>query len=156
MKSSRQPFTLRRVLLREPEQIERAIAVLRNAPLDPLRPLECLVREEVKARKPDQNALMFAGPIRDIASQAWLDGRQYSDDVWHFYLKKAFLPDEFDPELCLEGYVKWASDPDGNPLMVGSTKKLTVRGFSQHLEQVFAFGAALGVEFGEPPQRHQQ
>lgn len=153
MKSARAPFTLRRVMLREPEQVERAIAVLRNAPLDPLRPLEFLVREEVKARKPDQNALMFAGPIRDIAEQAWLDGKQFSAEVWHEYMKRQFLPDQFDAELCLEGYVKWESDPAGDLVMIGSTKMLTVRGFSLHLEQVFAFGASLGVEFHESPQR---
>lgn len=153
MKSSRQPFALRRVMLREPEQVERAIAVLRNAPLDPIKPLEFIVREEVKARKPDQNALMFAGPIRDIAEQAWLDGKQFSAEVWHEYMKRQFLPDQFDTELCLEGYVKWESDPAGDLVMVGSTKMLTVRGFSLHLEQVFAFGASLGVEFHEPPQR---
>lgn len=153
MKSSRQQFALRRVLLREAEQVERAIAMIRHAPLDAKRPLELVLREEVKARKPDQNSLMFAGPIRDIAAQAWLDGKQYSDIVWHEFLKRQLLPDAFDPELCLDGYVKWESDPAGNPIMVGSTKKLTVHGFSLHLEQVFAFGASLGVQFHESPQR---
>lgn len=148
-KSARPKFEQRKILLRGPEQVDRAIALISNAPLDDKRPLELVLREEVKARKPDQNALMFAGPIRDIAAQAWLDGRQFSDVVWHEYLKRAFLPEEFDPELCLEGYVKWDVDPVGNPVMVGSTTKLTVRGFSQHLEQVFAFGASLGVEFSE-------
>lgn len=155
MKSQRQKFELRRVLLRQPEQVERAIALLRNAPLDDLKPLEFLLREEVKARKLDQNALMFAGPIRDIAEQAWLDGKQFSAEVWHEYMKRQFLPDHFDAELCLESYVKWASDPAGDPVLVGSTRMLTVRGFSLHLEQVFAFGASLGVEFHEAPRRNK-
>ena len=141
------------MLLREAEQVERAISMIRNAPLDAKRPLELVLREEVKARKPDQNALMFAGPIRDIADQAWLDGKQFSGEVWHEYMKRQFLPDQFDAELCMEGYVKWESDPGGDPVLVGSTKKLTVHGFSLHLEQVFAFGASLGVQFHESPQR---
>lgn len=156
MKSARPKFEPRRLFLRGQEQVDRAIALIGNAPLDLLRPLEFVLREEVKARKPDQNALMFAGPIRDIAEQAWFDGKQFSALVWHEFFKRTLLPDAFDPELCLEGYVKWASDPSGDPVMVGSTKMLTVRGFSQHLEQVFAFGASLGVEFSEPPQRNQQ
>lgn len=137
----------RTIILRGPEQVERAMALIKNAPIYENRPLEVILREPVKARKPDQNALMFAGPIRDIAAQAWLDGKQYSDETWHYYFKRAFLPEAFDPELCLEGYVKWESDPTGDPVLVGSTKKLTVRGFSQHLEQIYAFGASLGVEF---------
>jgi len=148
---TRAKFEPRKILLRGPEQVDRAIAMIRNAPLDDSKPLELILREPVKARKPDQSALLFAGQIRDIAAQAWLDGKQFSDLVWHEYLKRQFLPEEFDAELCLEGYVKWESDPFGDPIMVGSTKKLTVRGFSQYLEQVFAFGASLGVEFSERP-----
>lgn len=152
MKSTRQPFTLRRVLLREPEQVERAIAALRNAPLDPLRPLECLVREEVKTRKPDQNSLMWAGPLRDIAEQVWVSGRQYSDEVWHEYFKKQYLPEEFDPELCREGYTKWGETPDGERALVGSTKQLTIKGMAQYITEIHAYGGNAGVEFHERQQ----
>lgn len=147
-KSDRPKFEPRKFILLGSEQVERAIALLQHVPLDPIRPLEVVVREQVKPRKMDQNALLWAGPLADIAAQAWLDGRQFSAEVWHHWLKIQLLPEEFDPELCLEGYVKWAIDPDGNRVLVGSTKQLTVRGMSQHIEGVHAFGASLGVQFG--------
>lgn len=155
MKSSRPKFEPRKIRLIGAEQVERAIAVLRNVPLDADKPLELLVREEVKQRKPDANALMWAGPLRDLSQQAWLDGRQFSAEVWHEFCKKEFLPEEFDPELCLEGYRKWDIDPAGDRVLVGSTTQLTVKGMSQHLEQMHALGGSLGVEFHEPPRGQQ-
>ena len=151
--SKRPPFEKRRILLRSQDQVERAIALLRNVPLDPEKPLELIVREEVKTRKPDQNARMWAGPLKDISEQAWLEGRQFSAEVWHEFAKRNFLPDEFDPDLCLDGYRKWDIDPAGERILVGSTTQLTVKGMARYMEQLYAMGASLGVEFHEPPQR---
>jgi hypothetical protein len=153
--SKRPPFEQRKLLLRGPEQVERAIALLRNVPLDADKPLELLIREEVKARKLSQNDLMWAGPLKDLAEQAWLDGRQYSADIWHTFCKRNFLPEEFDPELCKENYRKWDVDPAGERVLVGSTTQLTVRGMSQHIEQIHALGGSLGVEFHQAPPRGQ-
>lgn len=151
--TKRPPFDKRRILLRGQEQVERAIALLRNVPLDPDKPLELIVREEVKARKLDQNARMWSGPLKDLSEQAWLEGRQFSPEVWHEFAKRNFLPDEFDPELCLEGYRKWGFDPAGERVLIGSTTQLTVKGMSQYLEQLYALGGSLGVEFHEPAER---
>lgn len=150
---TRQKFEPRRVLLRANEQVEFAIAILRNVPLDPLKPLEFLVREEVKVRKPDQNALMWAGPLKDIAEQCWICGRQYSADVWNEHFKAEFLPEAFDPDLCKEGYEKWGFTPSGVRALTGSSKDLTIKGFAQYLDQIHAFGGNQGVEFHEPPPR---
>lgn len=147
---TRQKFEQRRILLRAAEQVERAIAALRAAPVDHLKPLEFLLREEVRARKPDQNALMWAGPLRDIAEQVWIGQRQYSAEVWHEHFKVEFLPEEYDPDLCKrEDYRKWDFGPGGDRILVGSTTDLTVKGFAQHLDQIHAFGANQGVEFHE-------
>jgi hypothetical protein len=146
----RPKFEQRKILLRGAEQVERAVALLRNVPLDAARPLELLVREEVKPRKPDQNALMWSGPLADMAEQAWCDGRQFSAEVWHEFAKRQFLPDDFDPDLCLEGYRKWDIDPAGERVLIGSTTQLTVKGMAQYLEQIFALGGSMGVEFHEP------
>jgi hypothetical protein len=151
--SKRPPFEQRKLLLRGPEQVERAIALLRNVPLDADKPLELLIREEAKARKLSQNDLMWAGPLKDLAEQAWLDGRQYSAEIWHTFCKRNFLPEEFDPELCKEGYRKWDVDPAGERVLVGSTTQLTVKGMSQHIEQIHALGGSLGVEFHQVPPR---
>jgi len=151
---TRQKFEQRRLLLRGLEQVERAVALLRTLPLDEKKPLEVLVREEVKARKLDQNALYWAGPLKDIAEQAWIDGRQYSAPVWHEFFKAEFLPDTYDPDLCKdEKYRKWDEGPGGGQVLVGSSTDLTIKGFAQYLEQIHAFGANLGVEFHEAPPR---
>jgi hypothetical protein len=154
--TARDKFPERRILLRTREQIDRVLALLPNVPLDADRPLELLIREEVRARKLDQNALLWVGPLKDIAEQAWVDGRQFSAEVWHGYFKAEFLPEQYDEELCKdESYRKWDYDPAGNRVLVGSTTQLTVKGFAQYLEQTYAFGANLGVEFHEAPQRGQ-
>lgn len=134
-------------------QREAAIAAIRNAPLDPDKPLEALLREEVKARKPDQNALMWVGPLADIAEQGYVNGRTYAADVWHEFFKREYLPEEFDPALCKEGYRKWDYTPDGSRVLVGSTTQLTVKGFAQYLTKVEAYARIeLGVQFHANPK----
>lgn len=146
----REKFTLRRFRVTSDKVAEQAIALIRNLPIDTGMPLEIVVREEVKARKPDQNALMWSGPLVDVAAQVWVDGRSYSEEIWHEQFKQSYLPEEFDPELCMEGYTKYDFMPNGDRVMIGSTKKLTVKGFAQYLEQVYAFGAEWGVKFHTP------
>lgn len=146
-KSNRPPLARRPFRLVSEEVRERIIAAIRHLPLDPLRPIEVVFQEEQKKRKLDQQALLFSGPMKDISEQAWFEGRQHSIPVLHHWCKEQFLPEEYDQELCMEGYVKWDFDPSGNRVLVGSTKQLTVKGYSDYLEQVYAFGAALGVEF---------
>lgn len=151
---TRPKFEQRRLLLRGQEQVDRAIALLRNLPLDDKKPLEVVVREEVKGRKLDQNALMWAGPLKDIADQCWANQRQYSAEIWHEYFKGQFLPEAYDPDLCkTEHYRKWDYDPGGDPVLVGSTTDLTIKGMAQYITQIHAFGGQMGVEFHEAPQR---
>lgn len=150
-RSQRPPFEPRPFRLVDYNVVVEVIAAVRSAPLDPLRPLQVVIREEPRKRKPDQNALMWSGPLADLAQQAWIEGRQYSAEVWHEFAKKSFLPEEHDPALTLEGYVKWDVDPAGDRVLVGSTTQLTPRGFSDYLEQLYAFGASLGVRFSAGP-----
>ena len=150
----RPKFTQRKIRLVGPVQLATAMALLPNLPLDQANPLELVIREEVKARKPDQNALYWAGPLKDISDQCWIGGKQYTSEVWADYFKRLFLPDEYDAELCKdETYIKWSYGPDGEPVLVGSSTDLTIKGFAQYLEQIHAFGANLGVQFHEAPQR---
>lgn len=147
----RQPIKPRPFLLRDERVRETLIAAIRNLPLDADKPLEVVIREPVKARKLDQNAMLFAGPLKDISDQCWFEGKQYSVAVLHEFLKRTLLPEEYDPEFCLEGYVKWQTAPDDVVTMVGSTTKLTVKGFARYVEQVQSFGASLGVLFTASP-----
>lgn len=150
-KSSRPPLAPRTFRLVDEEVRARILAAVKHLPIDTLRPIEVVFREEQKRRRADANAAMWAGPLRDIAEQAWLDGRQFSAEVWHIFLKRQLLPEDYDPHLCLEGYCKWDIDPAGYRVLVGSTTQLTVKGMGEYLEALHAFGASLGVEYSARP-----
>lgn len=152
----RPAFKTRTIRLIGQSQRDIAIAAVANAPLDPDKPLELVLREERKIRKPDQNSAMWSGPLRDIAEQAWVQGRQYADVTWHEYFKEKYLPEDDDPdiaELAKEGYRKYDIDPDGNRRLIGSTTQLLVRGMALYMTQVEAHGASLGVQFHAAPER---
>lgn len=145
-------FATRNIILIDEARRSVAVAAVANAPLG----IEIVLREPVKARKQSQNAMMWAGAISDIANQAWIQGRQYSAETLHEHFKREFLPEEDDPDLprlvkdCF-AYQKWAYLPGGDRVCVGSTTQLSVYGFGQYLEQVYAFGAELGVLFSAAP-----
>ncbi|SEJ99831.1 NinB protein [Achromobacter sp. NFACC18-2] len=134
-------------LLRGASQLAAVQTKLDNLPLDDENPLEVVIRERAKPRRMSQNALMWAGPLNDIAEQAWVNGKRFTAEAWHEHFKREFLPEQFDPDLCLEGYVKWQITPRGDRVLVGSTTGLTVKGMAQYLTQIEAAGAELGVEF---------
>lgn len=149
MKSSRQPFATRKIILVGPNQRDLAIAAIGNAPIDPLRPLEVVIREEVKARGLDQNGLYWLR-LGEIADQAWLRGRQYSKEVWHHYAGQNIMPEEITTK---DGEVrsKWEDSPDGKPTVI-STTRLEKRCFADYTTAVEAFGAGLGVQFSANPR----
>jgi hypothetical protein len=158
--SARDKFEPRRFRLVGDAQVEHALATLEkllpSLPRDPKHVIEVVVQEEPRKRGLDANALMWAGPLKDMATQAYVEGRTFSAEVWHDFFKREFLPEQYDPELCKsDAYRKWDFDPGGNRVLVGSTTDLTVRGFSEHLEQVFAFGANFGVEFSADPRQYK-
>jgi len=147
----RQPFEKRIIVLRAEEQRQRALALIGNLPMDADEPLQVVVSDYKPPRKPDQNALMWAGPLKDISEQAWIDGKKFSAEAWAELFKREFLPEDFNPDYCREGYQKWTFTPKGDRVLIGSTTLLTVKGFAWYLEQVYAFGANLGVEFHANP-----
>jgi hypothetical protein len=147
----RQKFQRRPFFLKTEEIRQNLIKVIQNLPLDELKPLHVVIDEFHPGRKPSQQALLFAGPMTDISKQAWFSGRQHSVETLHEHCKREFLPEEFDIELCLQGYQKWGVTMHGDRYLIGSTTQLTVKGYSLYLEQVFAFGAAHGVQFSERP-----
>lgn len=148
-KSSRPPLAERKFRLINAQVRETLLNAVRNLPVDELRPIEIVFREERPKRGDSQNALYWA-LLNDIADQAWIDGRQYSADVLHEYMKRELLPEDEpapDPLDVRDGYRKWRFDPAGERVLVGSTTMLTVRGFAGLITAVEAFGAALGVQF---------
>ena len=73
--------------------------------------------------------------------------------MWHSHFKREFLPDpdhaDCDDSHIKDGYVKWSAMPNGSRVLIGSTTGLTVRGMAAYLEQVYAYGSSLGVQFSD-------
>ena len=148
---TRPKFTTRTIYLVGQQQLQTALNLLPNLPIDAQSPLEIVIREKTKTRAKIQSDLMWSGPLKDIEEQAWVNKRQYSAEVWHEHLKQKYLPEQAEEGITKDGYIKWDIDPAGDRILVGSTTQLTVKGFSIYLEQVYAFGAELGVEFSANP-----
>jgi len=121
-----------------------ASAMLHNLPLD--GSFEAVFRPYVRKRRDEANALYWVR-LAEISSQAWLQGKQYTPEIWAEYMKAQYLPEVFTEGETLDGYQKYAEMPDGSIKMIGSTTRLTTRGFNNYLTQVEAFGAELGVRF---------
>jgi hypothetical protein len=151
----RSPFQNRSILIRDERQVDLLLSLIPNLPIDASSPIQVLIREEVKARKPDQNSLMWVGPLADIAEQGYVQGRSYSAEVWHEHFKKEYLPEEFEEGITKEGYRKWDYTPAGDRVLIGRTTQLTVRGFALYLQQVEAFGASIGVQFHANPNERR-
>ena len=149
---TRPDFTKRLIILNSEQVRETLMAAIHNLPIDDKKPLQITIEDYQPRRKMSQQALMFAGPLKDIAEQAWVSNMQYSVETWHEFLKREHLPEEFDPLLCKAGYCKWSITPKGDRILIGSTTDLTVKGYSEYLEQIHAHGANLGVMFSEHRQ----
>lgn len=116
-------------------------------------PLAIRIYEHKEQRSIEQQALMWIR-LGEISEQGWINGQQFSDESWHIYFKRLYLPEEEGPsKRCRKGYRKWASVPGRDEReLVGSTTQLTTFGMSEYMEQLMAFGATeLGVQFGPTP-----
>lgn len=153
----RQPITEQKRLLAGEPQRDAIIRLIQNLPLDADKPIEIVIRERQKARSMDANARLWAGPLRDIAEQAFVAGRQHEAKIWNEHFKELYLPEDGTPEAdpanghVKDGYRKWVISIKGERRLVGSTTELTSRGFSNYVHQVEAFGASLGVQYSASP-----
>lgn len=142
-------YTQRIISLNTPELRNTAKLAIDNAPTD--INLEMVIREHKKQRSNSQNNLYWAD-LADIANQVWLDGRQYSAEVWHHYLKGMLLPNETEPYIFelvknADTYRKYQISPSGDRVLTGSTTDLTTYGFNQYMTQVQAWAGEHGVLF---------
>lgn len=137
-------YDTRTIFLATESQRQAAIAAISNAPAG----VEVVIREKPKKRTREQNAYAWAGMIKDFETQGWVDGRSFSGEVWHDYLKREHLPETPEEGITLRGYRKWDEAPDGRRVLVGSTTKLTVRGYAEYLTRCMAWGSQeLGIMF---------
>ena len=74
--------------------------------------------------------------LNQVSERAWIEGRQYSTEVFHELMKRRFI-----------GVI----DLPGGGSMAMSSSDLSVREFIEYVEQVEVFAATdLGVVFMEP------
>lgn len=107
-----------------------------RAMIDKGHPLRVIVTSEDRKRNTEQNARYWA-LLTDIADSAWVEGRQYSKEIWHEHFARMFLP------------LNEAILPTGEIIQIReTTTKLSVGAFSDYMMQVEAYAATnLGVEF---------
>lgn len=114
--------------------------------------LEVVLREEVKTRSLSQNNLYWAN-LEEISQQLWWLGKQYSAEGWHHAFKCMFMPDEKSEPYLFElvknpdSYHKYEYTPNGERICKASTTDLTKKGFTEYIEQIYAFATGEGVMF---------
>lgn len=100
-------------------------------------PLRLIITTQEEKRREAQNRYYWRGVIQQISEQVWVDGRQYSKEVWHEHLAGMF------------GVMKELEMPDGSKRLVRkSTTDMSVKEFSHYIEECTAFAAMeYGVRF---------
>lgn len=99
-------------------------------------PLRVIVTADEKKRNTQQNRMYWGAILKDIAEQAWVNGRQFDKDTWHEFLARKY------------GVCEEMTLPDGEIILKRkSTTDMSVGEFSEYMTQIQAFGASLGVEF---------
>jgi hypothetical protein len=128
------------------DSIDAVKKEIRSIPYDGSMVVE--IKKYVKKRTNPQNSLAWAGMLNDFSQKVEIDGRKFLPETWHYQLKAMFLPEKFDQEITLPGYVKWVELPCGNMRLIGSTTKLTTKGFSEYMDACYAYGASeFGIKF---------
>lgn len=100
-------------------------------------PLRVIVTAEERQRNQQQNRFYWGAVLKQIAEQAWVEGRQFDKDAWHEYFARKY-------GVCDELVL-----PDGEIITRRkSTTQMSVGEFSTYLNQIQAYAAGeLGVEF---------
>ena len=109
-------------------QAFRAVEQMVKAGID----VEVIVRERKSKRSAEQNRRYWA-LLREVAATVWVDGRQFSDEVWHEQCRRTFIGME---EIAM---------PDGTITVRGiSTTTLDVAAFGQYMERIEQWCAEQG------------
>jgi len=100
-------------------------------------PLRIIVTEGEKKRNAEQNKRLWGYLYKTIAEQSWVDGKQFSKDVWHEHLARMF------------GVCEEMTLPDGEIIVRRkSTTEMTVGEFAEYMTQIEVYAASeLGVEW---------
>lgn len=110
-----------------------------KACIDRGAPLRVIFTTEERRRTPEQNARYWSGAVLGaIAEQVFVEGRQFTEEVWHEELAQRFCP---RIEVTL---------PSGEIFTRRkSTSEMSVKEFAEYVQKVEAYAASeLLVEFG--------
>ncbi|WP_211243417.1 recombination protein NinB [Chitiniphilus eburneus] len=102
-------------------------------------PLRIIVTSSERKRSNEANARYWKGVLEQIATQAWVNGRQYGKEIWHEHYARKF-------GICDEMRL-----PDGTLILRRkSTTEMSSREFAEYMTRVEADAASeLGVRFFE-------
>jgi len=146
MTDKRQKYQTRAIILYDTSR-DVALAMVRNAPDG----VEVIVREPAKVRGLDQNGLYWLR-LGEIADQAWIDGKQFTADIWHEHCRRAIMPETIKTKDGTER-TKWCVLPSLEVVVI-STTQLEKGCFAEYTHLVEAFGASLGVMFSANPRSY--
>lgn len=103
-----------------------------------------MVEEAEDVRTIQQNRFYWGPMLGDISEQAYVAGERYTQEMWHEFGKRKFLP-KVIKRVRVAGRK--------NPVVtrtIGSTKGLSVRKMSKYLEKFMAYAVTdLNVRFRE-------
>lgn len=100
-------------------------------------PFEIVLRPIKAKRTQDQNRRMWA-LLREVAATVWIDGRQFTDEVWHEHFKRQFIGQE---EITL---------PSGATEIRGiSTTTLSVADMGTYMDEITRWCAEQGFPIAE-------
>lgn len=118
----------RAFIIRTPAQWQQMVAFFK-ANWSEDRPLAVVVSEPSARRTVEQNSAYHA-IFRDIAAQAWVQGKQFDPATWKFFMVRRFIPGEM---MTL---------PDGQVVeRQRSTTELTVAEASEFIDASRAYAA---------------
>jgi NinB protein len=142
-------FQKKTVVLVGQLQLNNLLKMVTDLPIDAINPLEVTIKLKGKTRSLDQNAMYWV-LVSQIAEHGWVNGKQFSKEVWHEYLRVKLLP-VFVVDKNNDTVPKFAERPDGFPVAI-STTMLSKKSFADYITAVEAFGTTeLLIEFSANP-----
>lgn len=130
----------REITILGPEQLSNMVRFIKGnaqAYIDRGRPIRVIITTEEANRNKAQNKRYWGFVLRDISEQAWVDGQQYSTEVWHEFFARLYA--EHDDVTLPDGQVVSRRK---------STTKMGVSEFADYMQRVEAYGATeLGVRY---------
>ena len=116
-----------------PENVRKVMEFIWSQVRDISEPMELILRPAKSKRSVEQNARYWR-MLREVSAVVWVEGRQYSAEVWHEHFAREFIGCE---DL-----------PNGDKKAI-STTTLKVDEFGEYMTQIEAWCAEQGYQVME-------